>query len=197
VGITPYEDQERYWIPFLYDIKRVRGSVPFNFCVGEAQAAVGSVQLKKVDQMNAQRRSLAGRLSEGLKHMPEFTVPYEPEYATHAYHLYPLLFNGEECGATREDFMDMVYRDYGIKPVPHYLPVYLFSMFREMGYGPGLCPVAEDIYRRLTNPPFNVIVNEADVDYMAASFREAAKRLRKGERFLAAAQNTAGVIRQD
>lgn len=182
VGMKPFENQKRYWIPFIYDIVKVRGCIPFNFCMGEIQAAVGRVQLKKLDKMNERRRELAHRLSEGLKDMEEFTVPKEPEYAKHVYHLYPLLFNGEKFGATREDFMDMVYKDYGIKTVPHYLPVYLFSMFREMGYKPGECPGAEKIYSKLTNPPFNLLVSDEDIDYMIDSFKEAVKRLKRGER---------------
>jgi dTDP-4-amino-4,6-dideoxygalactose transaminase len=76
----------------------------------------------------------------------------------------------------------MLYHDYGIKTVPHYLPVYLFSLFKEMGYRPGECPVAEKVYLRLTNPPFNVLVSDEDVDYMIASFKETVVRLKKGER---------------
>ena len=56
VGMDLYEDLEKYWIPFFYDIRSVKGGVPYNFCLGEVQANVGRVQLKKLVWMNDRRR---------------------------------------------------------------------------------------------------------------------------------------------
>ncbi len=51
VGMRGYENQEKYWRPYFYDIMSVRGGIPYNFCMTEIQAAVGRVQLKRIDQL--------------------------------------------------------------------------------------------------------------------------------------------------
>ena len=81
-------------------------------------------------------------MSEGLQDIEEITTPTVPADRTHAYHLYPVLYDGSEYGATRDEFVSFLYHEFGIKTVPHYLPPYRFSIFQEMGYEWSQCPVA-------------------------------------------------------
>ena len=79
VGLRGYPDQEKYWLPYFYDVTSVRGRMPYNFCMTEIQAAVGRVQLSKVDAMNDRRRYIGRRYNEGLKDVKELQLPTEPE----------------------------------------------------------------------------------------------------------------------
>jgi perosamine synthetase len=182
VGIEPYEDQEKYWLPFLYDIKRVKGGVPYNFCMSDVQANVGRVQLRKLEWMNARRNEIAARMSRGLQGVGEITVPRIPEDRTHAFHLFPVLYDGSGAGANRDDFVDILYHEFGVKSIPHYLPPYQFSIFQEMGYPRELCQEAERIYSRLTNTPMNLSVIDAQADYMVESIRVMVEKLRRGDK---------------
>ena len=182
VGLDMYENQERYWIPFLYDIKRVKGCIPYNFCLGEVQANVGRVQLKKLEWMNKRRNQIASRMSEAIGDLEEITVPYIPEDRNHAFHLYPLLYDGSKVGATRDDFMDILYHEFGIKSAPHYLPPYQFQIFQEMDYPKEQCPTAERIYSQLTNTPMNLSLTDEQVEYMIESIHKTVEKLRKGDR---------------
>ena len=51
--------------------------------------------------------------------------------------------------ASAFDFM----RSNGIGVNVHYRPVYLHSYYRNLGYAPGLCPVAEREYEGLLSLP--------------------------------------------
>jgi perosamine synthetase len=182
VGIESYENQEKYWLPFLYDIKRVKGRIPYNYCMSDVQANVGRVQINKLPWMNKRRNEIASRMSEGLGDLEEITTPSIPGDRTHAFHLYPVLYDGSGCGATRDDFVSILYFEFGIKTVPHYLPPYRFTIFQEMGYRKEQCPVAERIYSQLTNTPMNLSVTDGQVEYMVDSIHKTVRKLRKGSR---------------
>jgi len=52
----------------------------------------------------------------------------------------------------------------GIGVNVHYLPVYLHSYYRSLGYQPGLCPVAESAYEGLLSLPMWPGLDERDQD---------------------------------
>ena len=178
VGMKGYEKKEKYWLPYLYDIVRVRGEMPYNFCMNEIQAAVGRVQLKKINYLNGVRRKIALRITKGLSNIEGLQLPYEPSGYKHVYHLYPVLFDGGSSGTTRDDLIEMLHDKYKIRTVPLYPPVYYFTIYKEMGYKKGLCPVAEKVYRQLLNLPFTPDLKDEQVSYMIESIRKAVKKLR-------------------
>lgn len=182
VGMEMYKDQEKYWLPFFYDIKRVKGRIPYNFCLGDVQANVGRVQLKKLDWMNRRRNHIAAKMTEGIRDIPEVRTQRVPEGRTHAYHLYPILFDGSDFDANRDDFMGIIYHEFGIKTAPHYLPPYQFQIFQEMGYPRELCPQAEKSFSQLTNTPMNLSLSDGQVDYMVESIGKTVEKLRRGEK---------------
>lgn len=176
VGMKPYGKRRRYWIPYIYDIVRVRGRIPYNFCMTELQAAAGRVQLKKLNKMNGMRRKIAATITEGLKDMKSLQTPFEPPGYKHVYHLYPIQFSGGTSGDVN-DLIEMLRYEYGIRTCPLYPPVYTFTIYREMGYKKGLCPIAEKVYSRLFDIPFTPALTEDKVSYMIESIRKAVKQL--------------------
>ena len=46
----------------------------------------------------------------------------------------------------------------------HYLPVYLHSYYRTLGYGLGSCPVAEKVYEQILSLPIFSTMTEEDVE---------------------------------
>ncbi|MFH0796570.1 MAG: DegT/DnrJ/EryC1/StrS family aminotransferase [Candidatus Omnitrophota bacterium] len=173
VGMVKYEKQKRFWIPYLYDIAKVRGRIPYNFCMNEIQAAVGRVQLRKLDSLNERRRVVAKKLTEGLRDIEELQLPSESPGSQHVYHLYPVLFTGN-----RDSLIETLHNKYSIRTVPLYPPVYYFTIYKEMGYKKGLCPIAERFYSRLINLPFTPALTDIQSDYLISSIKKAVKNLR-------------------
>jgi dTDP-4-amino-4,6-dideoxygalactose transaminase len=117
-----------------------------NYRMSDLQAAVGLVQLGKLDALNNRRREIANRLNEGLCRIPGITIQEEQPYAHHIYHLYTFFYHPEVVGAPKDDFIRYLEQEEGIQIVVRYFPVHLLAEFRALGYQYGECPVAEKMY---------------------------------------------------
>ena len=167
---TKYGQREKN-PPYYWDVKDFDGEVGLNYRMSEPEAAVGLVQLKKLNMMNSRRIQIATKINEALKDIPGLQVPYEPEQCKHVYHLYTLLVNEDVIGS-KDDFMQKLDVDYGIDTWLQYCPNYLFTIYRNMGYKPGICPVAEDIFmKHLVNLPIYPSLTDEQVDYMIDAIR--------------------------
>jgi dTDP-4-amino-4,6-dideoxygalactose transaminase len=60
----------------------------YNYKLTDIQAAIGLVQMKKVDTIIAERRRLAARYAELLSDEEQVELPYEPPGYTHIYQCY-------------------------------------------------------------------------------------------------------------
>ncbi|MDZ5016960.1 UDP-4-amino-4,6-dideoxy-N-acetyl-beta-L-altrosamine transaminase, partial [Clostridium perfringens] len=61
----------------------------------------------------------------------------------------------------------------------HYLPVYLHSYYRELGYKKGLCPVAEDLYNRMITIPLFPAMIDKDVEDVISAINKVINAYRK------------------
>ena len=52
----------------------------------------------------------------------------------------------------------------GVQCQVHYIPVYWFPYYRELGYKKGLCPNAENVYRRIISIPLYPKMTDDDVE---------------------------------
>jgi perosamine synthetase len=176
VGMKEYKDQERYWLPYHYDVVAPSRTMPAsNSSMTEAQAAVGLVQLAKLDKMNARRRDIAGYWNREFAELEELGTPPTPEGRTHACHLYNLYYKKPE---KKNDFMILLLDKYGVQTMIHYIPVYWLTVFQEMGYKKGSCPVAERIFAEKLDLPIYPHLTDSQVEYVASSVKAAVKELR-------------------
>jgi len=60
----------------------------YNYRLTDVQAAIGIEQLKKLDDILARRRAVAGRYNEALADEPGVQTPYAPDHAPHTYQGY-------------------------------------------------------------------------------------------------------------
>ncbi len=68
------------------------GEVGYNYRMTDIQAAIGLVQMTRLDSMLAQRTAQARRYDAAFAGMDEVTPPYVPAEATHAYSSYLVRF---------------------------------------------------------------------------------------------------------
>ena len=124
MGNWPFEGQrEHYWQPTMSDVvEPIPGRWPFNFCMGEPNAAVGRLLIQRLDQINEQRREQARRFISGLRDYPELVFQTVPEGCEHVRHLMPARYEGQPYRKTRDDLIGILYNQYKIKCVVHYWP---------------------------------------------------------------------------
>jgi len=124
----------------------------FNYRLNDVQCALGLSQLRKFPQNIERRRILAKKYAEALGSSPRLRIQSVPEDRVHAWHLYVVRLTGEDPGESRRRVFSALRQDQ-IGVNVHYLPVYLHSYYRKLGYPVGLCPVAEHAYSGLLSLP--------------------------------------------
>src|SRR5665213_2705716 len=131
---------KRYWYLDFDEIG-------FNYRMTDAQAAVGLVQLRKLDSLNAQRIAIAKKYSDGLQGIQGLTLPFVSPENKHVFHIYMVLLE-DAFPLSKEDFMWDLYTRKGIKAWSHYMPIHLTTAYRKLGHKPGECPIAEALFKR-------------------------------------------------
>jgi len=147
--------------------------IGFNYRMTEIQAAVGLVQLRKLDALNARRIEIARKYSEGLSDILGLQLPHVPSDRKHVFHIYLLLL-GPEFRHSKEDFMWELYTGRQIKAWSHYMPIHLTKIYRSLGHAEGECPVAEAMFDRYVSIPIHPRMTEESIQYLISSIRDVA-----------------------
>jgi dTDP-4-amino-4,6-dideoxygalactose transaminase len=155
--------EKRYWHLQFDD-------VGYNYRMTDAQAAVGLIQLEKLDAMNERRRQLAAALTERLTGIPGIILPHVDERGKHVFHVYMIQL-AKDAPISKTDFMWELYTGYGIKAWSHYIPIHLTQPYADRGHKAGECPVTEEVVERHVTLPIHPRLTEEALDYLAASIR--------------------------
>lgn len=148
----------------------------YNCRLSNILAALGCVQMKKLDRMNTARRRLAARYGELLD--PElFDLPVEAPGRKHVYQMYTVKLKRGE----RTAFLARL-REKGIGASVHFdPPVHLQPYYVEtVKTPPGALPVTEKLAARLVTLPIYPAMSAAEVEYAAREANAAAKACLSG-----------------
>jgi dTDP-4-amino-4,6-dideoxygalactose transaminase len=147
--------------------------IGYNFRMTDVQAAVGLVQLRKLDGFNARRIELARLYSERLSGICGLRLPAVRPDVKHVFHIYCVLVE-PEYPLSKEEFMWELYSRKQIKVWSHYMPIHLTSVYRDLGHGEGECPVAERLFHQYVSLPIHPRMTNESIDYLLGSIRELA-----------------------
>lgn len=143
----------------------------FNYRLDDIRAAIGIGQLEKLDAILGGRAAVAQRYTALLSEIPGLGLPC-PDDAAHerSWFVYVVTL---PVGCDREEAIGSL-TERGVQTA-RYLPcIHLQAYMRErFGYGPGLCPVAEDVAQRTLALPFHARLDEDDQAYVADALRAA------------------------
>jgi perosamine synthetase len=149
-----------------------------NYKLTKVQAAVGSVQLRRLDDMIARRVAVARQRTDMLRGIPSLTLPCEPPGYDHTYYLYTLLVPPEWAGAGRDRIMGILEEEYGVGCCVANRPVYTdVAYLRERTAGQDL-PQSDELGRRLFCVALQPLMTEAENEYAAAALWDAEERVR-------------------
>ena len=147
-----------------------------NATLSEPAAAVGCVQLRKLERLNARRRQIAAHISSSIKEVPGLSTQEPPPGFHHTYHLYTL-FVTDEVDYDREA-LAMALEDAGIEIHLRYFPIHLLPEWRYRGHSFGECPIAEKTwFEQHINLPIYPSMTDDQVEFMVSAVREASQRL--------------------
>jgi perosamine synthetase len=137
----------------------------YNYRMTELCAAIGSVQLQKIDEFNRKRRDNAKLLTQGIRSFKGLTVPYIDEDVTPVFHQY--VVRVEENYPLARDELANHLTEKGIGVAVHYpIPIYGQPLYQKLGYGGTRCPNTEDACRRVLSLPVHPLVDRKDIEYI-------------------------------
>ncbi|MEM3064604.1 MAG: DegT/DnrJ/EryC1/StrS family aminotransferase [Candidatus Nitrosotenuis sp.] len=128
--------------PF-YDVKHLG----WNYYLNEFSAAIGLVQLKKLDRLNNIRKKIARRYHNEIK--IEHKMPFNRDCS---YHFYWLLVKN------RTDFMKKMHLN-GIETGIHYKPIHKMSYYKNSTR----LPITEKTSEMIVSIPIHPNLSESDV----------------------------------
>jgi dTDP-4-amino-4,6-dideoxygalactose transaminase len=144
---------------FSYDVQ----TPGYNYRLDEIRAALGLVQLARLEELNACRRELTRLYRQQLQELPQLALPFcRQELSASACHLFPVVL---APGVDRLKFMHFL-KDRGIQTSVHYLPVHQFSYYQGLwpqDYDHQL-PVTEDVAAREVTLPLFPAMTEENVE---------------------------------
>jgi len=137
----------------------------YNLRFNEIQAAVGRLQLQRLDQFNESRRQIAQWYSEGLRGLPVIT-PEVRDWADPVFHLYVIR-------TLERDSLAAYLKNRGIQTGIHYpIPCHLQPAVQNaLGRQPEL-PKTEETARNILSLPIYPELEKEKVDYVCTVVRE-------------------------
>ena len=157
-GMTSTAD-ERTGELWKYDVTTLGD----NARITTMQTALGASQLRRLDEIVAERSEFADRYDALLADVPGVGLPPRPAGRRSAWHLYVVEIDPSAFGCPR-DVVIAALRAEGIEATLHYPAVHLLSLYRERGGVPGTAPRAEEMCERLVTLPLYPTMTSADQD---------------------------------
>jgi dTDP-4-amino-4,6-dideoxygalactose transaminase len=143
----------------------------FKYNLTDIAAAIGLVQLRRIDSFLLRRQQLAAAYDAGLAGLP-LTLPARGGPGDgHAWHLYVVRL-ADRAHLTRDELINAL-SERGIGTSVHFIPLHRHPYWRERcGKGPKHFPVAEASYARMLTLPLYTSMSDAGQQRVIAALRE-------------------------
>jgi UDP-4-amino-4,6-dideoxy-N-acetyl-beta-L-altrosamine transaminase len=142
----------------------------FNYRMTDIQAALGSSQMKRLDEFVSKRHAIAHRYDQLLSELP-MSIPYQHSEGYSGYHLYVIRLKSVEINKTQRQVYDALHAS-GVLVNLHYIPVYRHPFYEKMGFTAGYCPQAELYYHEAISLPLYPALTESQQDVVIATLRK-------------------------
>lgn len=130
-----------------------------NYHLTEFQAAMGLIQMKKVEKAIERRRKLARLYNELLEDLSIIETPIEKSYVRHVYMSYYI-----RVPAQIRDSLIRFLDERGIGTRIYFPPLHLQPAYKV--YASGRLPITEDVARRILNLPMSPCLSEEQIEYV-------------------------------
>lgn len=144
----------------------------FKYNLTDLAAAIGLVQLDRLDELADARATIAARYDTALGGSALLELPPRREGDQHAWHLYVVRLRLDELSIDRGEVIRRL-GEAGIGTSVHFIPLHLHPWYqRTLGYAPGDFPVAEGLFARSISLPIWPGMTGEQVDRVAATLLE-------------------------
>lgn len=137
----------------------------YNYRMTNIQAAIGIVQLKKLEDFNKKRIQNAEYLNKNID-LEGIVTPYKKNDIKHVYHQYVIKIDTDIID--REDMIKYLTSN-GIGCAVHYpIPIFMQPLYQKLGYTKEdvNCPIAEKLANSVLSLPVHPSLSEKDLEYI-------------------------------
>jgi perosamine synthetase len=152
--------------PWYYEMQELG----FNYRITDIQAALGSSQMKRIDQFLERRLALVQRYDAAFENTEHVTRVQSAGRLQSAHHLYILRIAFDRLNMTRTALMHKL-RESGIGTQVHYIPVYKHPYHQHQGHSAKNFPETERYYDEALTLPLYYGLTDADQDHVIATLK--------------------------
>ncbi len=145
--------------------------VGFRHHMNDLSAAIGIVQLRKLEGHNDRRRAIAAIYDDAFSDLDWVATPVLKEYATTAQHKYVIRVPAED-----RDALMLHLRDRGVGSHVHFVPSHLHPAYKQ--YRSELLPVTERFWKTLVTLPLFPTLTEDEIAQVIEGVRSYPKHAR-------------------
>ncbi|MFC1539691.1 DegT/DnrJ/EryC1/StrS family aminotransferase [Candidatus Latescibacterota bacterium] len=135
----------------------------FKYNMTDVQAALGTVQLNKLEWMWEKRKQIAKRYTGAFQTLEELSVPHIKNDRETSWHLYPIKLNTEMLKINRNEFITLL-KERGVNTSVHFIPLYYHPFYKKaFSLTKNMFPICEWIYERILSLPIypgNKVIGE-------------------------------------
>jgi len=148
----------------------------FKYNFTDLQAALGIVQLRKVDEMLEMRKHIAALYTKELCGNEYIYLPVIKADRETSWHLYPIRLNLEALKIGRNDFINEL-KDLGVGTGVHFMPVHQHQFYKDsLSLNNSDFPVANDAFERLISIPIYPGLTDAEVTKVIEAIHHLTKK---------------------
>lgn len=150
----------------------------YNYRLDELSAALGCVQMQRLEGILARRRAVARMYTRFLAQIPDITLPREKTGMAASWFVYCIRLSNGFTRAARDRVLKYL-RNRGIECSDYFRPIHLQPFYRrEFGFCRGDFPVAEAAGDRTVALPYHARLNRTAVTRVAAALAAAIRGAR-------------------
>lgn len=143
----------------------------FKYNMTDIQAALGAVQLRKLEQMQELRTRYAQMYHEAFSDCAELVLPHDSAEHRHAWHLYVIRLREDRLTCNRSQFIEKMSQ-HGIGTSVHFIPVNHHPHYRRLGFSPEDTPESTRAYEAAVSLPLYPGMTEEQVRYVTTTVCE-------------------------
>ena len=143
----------------------------YNYRINDIQAAIGTQQMRRLDEILTKRNRVAGWYLERLTDEKRLTTQHIPAGAAISWFVFVVRLNDDYQPAQRDAILEKL-RAQGIGCNVYFPCIHFQPFYREQfGYQPGDFPITERLSERTIAIPFFNNLGEGDVDFVVRTLR--------------------------
>jgi len=151
----------------------------FKYNMTDIAAAIGLVQLGRIDELQARRQAIVDRYRAALADCEEVELPTHREEVDHAWHLFAVRMHHDRLSIHRDQVIEEL-NARGVATSVHFIPLHVHSYYREhLGCRDADLPVASEEWERMISLPLYPSLADEEVDRIADTLTDITRRNRR------------------